>query len=366
MLEEFYELVTTDSASGDERLIADKLKEKLAAIGCEVFEDPREAERVGGNTGNVYAVLEGEGEGSILFCSHMDRVANGRGIRPVERDGRLFAQGTILAADDIAGVCAILDGLRRLKASARPHPRIEVLFTVFEEDGMRGSKAADLSRIRSRIGYVFDSGGRIGRIINEATSKLDVSIRAAGKAAHAGNAPEKGASALYAAALLLSRLPHGRIDAISTANFSNFAASGPNNVVSDAAELSGEMRSLDFARCERWLDTLRDTAADVTRETGVSFDVRAETEFRHFRVPPESRTVRIAEAAFSALGIPTVIESVGGGMDANILAEAGIECIGLATGYFDNHTPRESLVIDDFLRTGELAAAIAYAAADVR
>lgn len=62
--------------SKDERAICDELKAKLEEIGLSVYED-RTAEKVGGNTGNVLAVLKGTVDAPVvLFSSHMDRVKN--------------------------------------------------------------------------------------------------------------------------------------------------------------------------------------------------------------------------------------------------------------------------------------------------
>lgn len=149
ILEEFRELVGIDCASGKERMLADVLKRKLEALGFTVRED--EAGRTfGGDTGNLIAILPGTRKGSVLFCSHMDRVKNGHGIKVREKDGVLYSGGdTILAADDVSGICAILDGVRRTLSSGNPHPRIEIAFTVGEEAGLFGGKALDLSVFRA-------------------------------------------------------------------------------------------------------------------------------------------------------------------------------------------------------------------------
>ena len=95
IIEEFKELVMIDSASGQERAIADVLTAKLRALGFAVTED-RAGDTFGGNTGNLTAVREGDRPGAILFCSHMDRVANGLHIRPREKDGCLVSDGTTI------------------------------------------------------------------------------------------------------------------------------------------------------------------------------------------------------------------------------------------------------------------------------
>ena len=162
ILEEFRELVGIDCASGKERMLADVLKRKLEALGFTVRED--EAGRTfGGDTGNLIAILPGTRKGSVLFCSHMDRVKNGHGIKVREKDGVLYSGGdTILAADDVSGICAILDGVRRTLSSGNPHPRIEIAFTVGEEAGLFGGKALDLSVFQSSCCFVLDSPGQWG------------------------------------------------------------------------------------------------------------------------------------------------------------------------------------------------------------
>jgi tripeptide aminopeptidase len=127
VISEFLELVQIDGCFGDERGVADALIGKLKELGCTVSEDDTGA-KVGGNAGNVTGVLEGTKPGSILFTSHMDRVQNGYGIKPqFTEDGRITSDGTtILAADDLSGVAAILEGVRRVKEEGLKS-RIEIL-----------------------------------------------------------------------------------------------------------------------------------------------------------------------------------------------------------------------------------------------
>ena len=160
MYNELIELLTTDSAAGKENAIADKLTEKMEALGFTVTRD-NAGETFGGECGNVIAVREGELKGSLFLSSHMDRVPNGLGIKPVEKDGVLYSDGTtILAADDISGVCAILEGLRQVLAAGTPLPRIEVVFSVGEETGLIavvGPKAQIASGEKVAAGVQIDA-----------------------------------------------------------------------------------------------------------------------------------------------------------------------------------------------------------------
>ena len=160
MLKDFIELATTDAVSGQEDKVADILVKKLEAMGFTVTRDDA-GPKLGGNCGNVIGIREGELDGALLFSSHMDRMPNGFGIKPVERDGVLCSDGTtILAADDISGVCTILEGVRRAIASGQRLTRLEILFSVQEETNF-GSKAADYSVFQAKMGYAIKPNKKV-------------------------------------------------------------------------------------------------------------------------------------------------------------------------------------------------------------
>lgn len=165
MLDELTELMRIDVSSGQETEIAEHLVKKLEQMGFAITRDEAGA-TFGGVCGNILAVREGERDGVVCFCSHMDRVPGGIGIKPVEEDGILRSSSdTILAADDLSGVAAILEGVRQAIESGKALPKLEILFTVGEEAGLYGAKAFDVSLLTSKTMYVLDSPGRIGRIV---------------------------------------------------------------------------------------------------------------------------------------------------------------------------------------------------------
>ena len=83
IVEEFRELVAIDSPSYGERAMADRLKEKLAALGFTVAEDDAGA-HYKGNAGNLYGLLKGTPPGEpLLFSSHMDTVEPSCGKKAV-------------------------------------------------------------------------------------------------------------------------------------------------------------------------------------------------------------------------------------------------------------------------------------------
>lgn len=362
IVKEFLELVKIDVQSRNERSIADVLKRKLTALGLEVAEDDTAA-KVGGNAGNIIARLNGEpGIPAVLFSAHMDRVANPGGIQPVihEDKGMITSDGnSILAADDISGVCAILDGIRRIKETNTLHGDIEVVFSVCEEIGVAGTKHLDFKQLKAKTAYVFDAPGRIGRMIIQAPGKYKIRVGVKGRSAHAGNEPEKGLSAIRVAAAALARLREGRISPCTTSNFGSFHAGSSTNVVCDFAEILGEARSTDEHELEQYLQEVRQILAAAADEYQTEIDVTLQMLYRTFSIREADAIVQLAATAMRNIGVEPSFTAGGGGMDGNHFNANGIQAVGIALGYSQNHTPHEQIVFSDMIKCGELIKEIA-------
>lgn len=368
MLEEFLELVQIPVQSRSERQIADVLKAKLEALGLEVVEEDTGA-KIGGNAGNIRAVLRGTADCEpLLFSAHMDRVANNGAIKPIveEEKGIVHTDGsTILASDDVAGICIILDALRRLKASDRPHGDIEVAFSVCEEFGILGGRYFEFDKFRSKNGFVFDAEGHIGGIAVEAPAKCSYCYKIHGKASHAGEAPEKGINAIRAAAGLILAIPDNRQSANSTANIASVHAGGSAlNIVCDYAEVNGEMRSTDSAEFDALLQKYADAVPKIEEEYKVKIDYSYDVLYKAFKLSEDCPAVSLTAAALQKVGVEPKLEKSGGGMDANHFNANGIATVGITVGYFNCHTGEEYLDLQDFYKCGEMAAEIAWLAAE--
>ena len=361
IIEEFAELVKIPVQSRDERKIADVLKQKLTAMGLSVFED-QAGEKLQGNTGNIIARLPGEpGIPSILLSAHMDRVGNDGKIYPVSAENGVLLRSSgssILAADDVGGLCAILDGLRQVLAEGCPHGAIEVVFSVCEELGVAGSRCMDFSQLQSRQAYVLDAPGRIGRIVLQAPTKCKVQVRVTGRSAHAGSDPEKGLSAIRVAAVALSRLREGRITPYTTSNFGSFHGGSSTNVVCDLVEILGEVRSLKQPEMDAYIDEMEKVFADTAAEYHAKIEVQVQVLYRSFSLSEQLPVVKIAQKALAGLGIAPVCCAGGGGMDGNHFNAHGISTVGLTLGYSKNHTPEEEIVVQDLVQAGNLVKAL--------
>ncbi len=354
LLDEFLELVQVDSASKDERLMADALRPKLEALGFTVTEDDA-GSKIGGNAGNLIAVLEGEKDApALLFCAHMDRVEPGRGIKPVVENGTIKSDGTtILAADDVAGIVAVLEAVRTAQEQEIPHGRLEILFTIAEEGGLYGAKNLDPSVLKAKAGFFLDTGGPVGTIVVQAPAQKNVSAVIHGRAAHAGVAPEKGISAILVAAEALTRMKLGRIDPETTANIGIIKGGVATNIIPDRVELKGEARSLDQDKLNRQAEHMVEVIKAACAAHGVEAEVQVGDSYNSFRLTEQDYVVQLAVQAAKALGLEPRIEKTGGGSDANIINGYGIPSVILGLGYTNVHTTDEAIPIDQLEKAAQ-------------
>lgn len=354
-VEKFIELVAIDAVSLNERELADRLICELKELGCEVFEDDAGG-KISGNAGNLIARLNGSLPGHILFCAHMDRVEPGNNVKPVIKDDVIHSDGTtILAGDDLTGVVAILEAIRSLKRSGREHATVEIVFTVCEERGLAGSKNLDYSKIKSKIGYVLDTSGKVGRIVNRAPYKGTVTIEVLGKASHAGNFPERGVNAIMSAAYMLSGLQEGRLGKYATANFGSIYGGGENiGTVCDYVKIRGELRNVNRDELYQYFEYVKTYCESRIQETQASCKIDFVLDYDGFEVPATERTMQFLTDTMMSMQIEPQIETGMGGMDANNFNTHGIRSVGVAMGYRDPHALHETIVIKDFVRSVEL------------
>lgn len=357
IVKEFIELAKIDNASRNERRVADALIAKLKEIGCEVREDDTAAS-VNGNTGNIFAVLKGDVQGSVLFMAHMDRVQNGLGIKPEIKGSQLYSDGsTILAADDLSGVVAILDGLRKIASAGTNHVNVEVIFSVCEEIGLQGSLHIKCDDIMSKFGYVLDSPGRVGRVLDSAMGKAQMHLTVDGKSAHSAY-PELGISALRSAVLVLAGIEDGRVDDETVINWSYLDSPTPFNVIAGHVEAKGLALSRDDSKLQAYLDKYVAVASEIAAKTGAKIKAEYHIDYSSFYVRDGGESIKYAKEALEDIGVTPSVEHGSGGFDANRMNGYGIEMIGLSTGYSKNHTVEEVLELDDLIKSGELVEAI--------
>jgi tripeptide aminopeptidase len=333
----FAELCRIPSPSGQEAACAERVAAELRRIGARPEAD---------DAGNVLARIAGRGDRTLLLCAHMDTVHPAAPIDPVlVDDGWENANDGILGADNKAAVAVMLEVARRCSVEGGP-VALELLFTVEEEVGLRGAERFDAGRLEASFGYVFDHATPVGEVVVASPTLYRLEADFHGKAAHAGIRPEDGRSAILAAAKAIAAMPHGRVDAETTANV-GFVEGGVHstNVVPDRCRLFAEARSVDPERIEevvsRIVDALHDAAADVECDV----DVVCEKQVTGYRQRPSAPGVAAAESALRVCGYEPRRIATGGASDANALEAAGVHCVNLANGTEHNHEPGERVSV---------------------
>lgn len=361
LLATFMELCAIDAEPTRERAMADRLTALLRDLGFAVTEDDAGA-RLGGTAGNLYATLAGTGPGpgeTLLFSCHMDRVVPGAGVKPRLVGEYIVSDGsTVLGADDVAGLAAVLEGVTAVREQGLSHPGLELVFSVAEELSLLGIEQFDMTPLVSRCGFVLDAGGPVGEIVVKAPEQVRLAALIQGRAAHAGIAPEEGISAIQIAATAIARMRLLRVDGETTANIGSIRADGPTNIVSDRCELSAEARSIDPTRLAEQVAAMRQALEEAAREAGGRVEISVRSNYRSYRLAPDAAPVRRAEAAARRLGLPVRHRSTGGGSDANFFNEQGIPTAVLCCGFEKVHTCEERMPVSQLTLLAAWVAAI--------
>jgi tripeptide aminopeptidase len=350
VVELFTQLAAVPSPPGEEREVADRVAGYLREIGLDVDEDDA-GERIGSTAGNLLARLEPTGDGGtpLFLCAHLDTVPPDGPLQPVVDDAGVVrnAGGTILGADNKAAVAAMLEAVRLVLAEERPHAGIELLFTPKEEIGLLGAAAFDHSRLRARVGYVYDMAAPIGDVILGAPHSHSMQVRFHGRAAHSGMYPEEGRSAIAAAARAISDLRLGRLDEDTTANVGLIEGGTAGNIVPEYCTFLAEARSHDERKLADVVQEMLDAVAFAAGLEECEVETEVHKSYRGYRFRRDDVAVRIAADALAASGFEPRFGLTGGAADANVFNERGLACVNLANGMTDIHTPEERIAVAD-------------------
>jgi tripeptide aminopeptidase len=342
MLDRFERLCRIASPTGQEREVADAVLDELREHHIDIAEDGSAAPAEAG-AGNLIARVPGTGDGWVSFFAHLDTVPHEGTIEVVRENGRFTTAGdTILGADNKAAVTVLME-LAARHATAPPPVGLELVFTVAEEDGLRGAKELDVSSLRAPFCFVLDHATPIGEVIVAAPTYKRLIAEFTGQEAHAGINPEDGHSAIAAAAAAVAGMKLGRLDEETTANVGIIEGGTASNVIAGHCRILGEARSVDGEKAAKTIGEMVDACTWAAGEQGCDVDAQVIEMFRGYRLDPKSEAVRIASDALRRNGHEPELVATGGGSDANALVASGYEAVLLANGTEANHTPEESV-----------------------
>ncbi len=346
----FLDLVRIDSPSGGERQAAEYVLQKMQSLGLEPQMDAMY---------NVTVKVDGKGK-PLFLNAHTDRVEPGKGILAVVDDGGIKSEGnTILGADDLAGVAAILEGLQSLIEDNQGHVPLEIAITSQEEIGLVGAKGLDLSGFKAKEGVVLDMHGPVGNVILQSPSHNIIDVTITGRAAHSGAEPEKGIDALRVAVDAIGKMKLGRIVKETTANIGMIQGGSARNIVPERIELKAEVRSRNPKKLERYTKLMKQALEKAAKPYGAKVDIQIERAYNTYKFGKGESTVKRLAAALKKIGRKPRYGVTGGGSDANIFNAKKMKVVVTSAGYEQMHTTDEYMPVNELVKAAELVVALA-------
>ncbi|MCD4784205.1 MAG: M20/M25/M40 family metallo-hydrolase [Candidatus Eremiobacteraeota bacterium] len=153
LLNNFRKLAGIDGTSGNEKAVGKELRRQLDLMGIS---------HKSKKDGTIIATIPGtvKDAPSVLLCSHQDTVSS-TSPDAIIFDGREFRSDEkhILGSDDRAGIAEIMEGVATVIEKGLDRPEIKIVFTVGEEQGLKGSSRLKPEEISNRptLGFVMDA-----------------------------------------------------------------------------------------------------------------------------------------------------------------------------------------------------------------
>jgi glutamate carboxypeptidase len=313
---------------------------------------------------DLVLALTGSGEKRLLLVGHLDTVVSNEAHRPIERDGdRLIGSGTV---DMKGGVVLAIGVLRAL--ARQPGMFAEASLLLVNDEEWRTCAFAHTERFGDVDACLcFEAGqlspdGEEGVVVKRKAAGT-LRIKATGRSAHSGSAPDRGRNALLALAKAAQVVaehhdPKGpeRLSAVPTI----MNAGEAFNVVPPGGELYCDLRAERIETFDRVLAAIpaeiggATLAADLAR-VWPGMDARDQTE-------------GLLREATELLGRPIIGAERGGASDASHMAtRVPLTVDGLGPRGGSAHNPGEYVLRESLhLRAQVALALVAALASDKR
>lgn len=308
----------------------------------------------------LLGTVRGEGAGRLLLMGHLDTVypVGTARERPLRREGsRLVGPGVNdMKAGLLAGLYAV-EGL--MEGGFRDFERIDFFCNGDEEVGSRASRSlyADVVRAADVV-LVLEAARADGSIVSARKGGGRFHLTVAGRSAHAGVEPEKGANAaLELAHRVVAVNALGGMRPGTTVSVGVLRSGSRANVVPDLAEAEVDVRVARHEDMEPVEAALREAAtASTVPGTSATIDGRFGM-LPMVRTPAIAALVELARSVAEELGFVLSDVATGGMSDANHVAALErpvLDGLGPVGGL--DHSPGEYVELESIVpRTALLA-----------
>jgi len=276
--------------------------------------------------GNHLIADWGEGDPQVLILCHMDTVWPKGTLkeRPFRiEDGLAYGPGILDMKAGIANSIHALKAIRSLELKTQH--RVRLLFNSDEEVGSPTSRLL-IEQEAKRSTHVFclePGAGPNGALKIGRKGVGMFQVKVTGRAAHAGNEPEKGISAIEEMAhQVLALHKFTNLEIGTTVNVGVMQGGAVRNQVAPNAEAMVDLRVATAAEAER---VTREILALTAKLPGAKLEITG-----GLNRPPMEKTeatgklLEWARKIAGPLGIQLDEAHVGGGSDAQFAAAAGI------------------------------------------
>lgn len=358
LVETIAQLARLESPSGDRVALTrcgNSVATLLAEAGAEVRRVPQDT------AGDHLVATLGAGARQVLLLGHIDTVwpVGTLAEMPVTlRDGRLHGPGTFdMKAGVVLAILAATVAAPQLRGT-----RVRFLFTTDEEVGSATSRALIEEEARASAAVLVFEPALPGGVLKTArkgvgTYRLDVQ----GVSAHAGIAPQDGASAISELARQVLALDRLQAPARGTTINSGVVTGGTrSNVVAEHASADIDVRvsaADEQARIEAALSSLAPTDPRVRLSWAGGFERPPLERGAHVQ-----RLFALAREAGAAVGLDVREGATGGASDGNFTAALGVPTLdGLGAIGDGAHARHEHVDVASLPDRAALAAAILVA-----
>ena len=263
--------------------------------------------------------------------------------------------GTLLGADDKAGVAVIMDMARFLQKHPQyKHGKIRLLFTPDEEIG-RGVDKVDIAKLGANFGYTLDAG-ELGSFEDETFSADGLTIIIHGVSAHPGYGKGKMVNAIKVASTFLEFLPKTELSPESTSGREGFVHPVHIDGIAEKAQLQFIVRDFDTNQLKAYENLLQDKLNEVLALfPGAKAEFLVKEQYRNMKevLNHHPKVSELAKEAISRAGIKVLSMSARGGTDGSRLSFMGLPCPNIFTGEMAFHGKHEYVSVQDMQKSVE-------------
>jgi len=231
---------------------------------------------------SVIAKIEGEEEGNITLCGHIDtvRVNEEDWTKPAFKGliekGKMYGRG---ASDMKGGVAAILYAAALLKRRGIvPKKTVQLALTAGEEWGYRGAKNLVEGGYFDRIDFLIIAEPSNLQVSAGGKGELWVKAKFYGKSAH-GSTPEVGVNTIISGSEFIVNITerYGKIFeadpfwGMTSMNIGQFHGGVQVNIVPNYSEIQLDFRVISEKDKEKAVELVRKTGEEIAKKYKVRF-----------------------------------------------------------------------------------------------